>query len=318
MIISVTLVVVTVPEGLPLAVTLALAFATKRMTAERLLVRILGSCETMANASVVCTDKTGTLTQNVMSVVAGSIGIHAKFVRNLKDNKARTNAPDQNQDQPQEQDVTEATDKPQVNRKHADDFSIEQGNINTILPPQLKHLINQSIAIDSTASEDINPETKELAFVRSKTETTLLQFAKDLDWENWKETRDLAKIIQMIPFSSDRKAIGIVVCLSFGPYRSFLKCSVQGDWVRPITRGGFDTFCTPNPRLGNKDCRSTSYHAIPYLGTKIVVVHRITPSHLLSSEKYHPTRCPPRTLRWRLGMGRPRATRWTLLHLHAS
>ena len=48
--------------GLPLAVTLALAFATKRMTKENLLVRILGSCETMANASVICIDKTDTLT----------------------------------------------------------------------------------------------------------------------------------------------------------------------------------------------------------------------------------------------------------------
>ena len=75
-----------------MAVTLALAFATKRMTYEKLLVRVLGSCETMANASVVCTDKTGTLTQNVMTVAAGSIGIHAKFVQKLKDNQARMNA----------------------------------------------------------------------------------------------------------------------------------------------------------------------------------------------------------------------------------
>ena len=200
------------------------------MTAENLLVRILGSCETMANASVVCTDKTGTLTQNAMSVVAGSIGIHAKFVRNLKDNKARSNAPDQEQDQPleqdqpQEQDVTEvATDEPQANRKHADDFSIEQGDINTILSPQLRRLFNQSIAINSTAFEDVDPETKELAFVGSKTETALLQFAKDLGWENWKETRESSKIIQMIPFSSERKAMGVVVRLPSGRYRLFLK-----------------------------------------------------------------------------------------------
>jgi len=64
---------------LPLAVMLALAFATKRMTKENLLVRVLGSCETMVNASVICTDKTGTLNCNMISVVAGSIGIHAKF-----------------------------------------------------------------------------------------------------------------------------------------------------------------------------------------------------------------------------------------------
>ena len=72
LIIAVTVIVVAVPEGLPLAVTLALAFATKRMTKENLLVRVLSSCETMANATVICTDKTGTLTQNKMSVVAGS------------------------------------------------------------------------------------------------------------------------------------------------------------------------------------------------------------------------------------------------------
>ena len=65
LIISVTLVVVAVPEGLPLAVTIALAFATKRMTKQNLLVRVLGSCETMANATVVCTDKTG---RSIMSV----------------------------------------------------------------------------------------------------------------------------------------------------------------------------------------------------------------------------------------------------------
>jgi Ca2+-transporting ATPase len=49
--------------GLPLAVTLALVFATKWMTRANLLVRVLGSCKTMANSTVVCTDKTGALTQ---------------------------------------------------------------------------------------------------------------------------------------------------------------------------------------------------------------------------------------------------------------
>ena len=225
MIISVTLVVVAVPEGLPLAVTLALAFATKRMTAEKLLVRILGSCETMANASVVCTDKTGTLTQNVMTVVAGSIGIHGKFVRNLKDNRARTNAPDLDldQDQPSERDITEIPISPQLNRKHADDFSIDQSEISSILSPQLRRLLNQSIAINSTAFEDIDPETNEMVFVGSKTETALLQFAKDLSWDNWKQTRESAEIVQMIPFSSERKAMGVVIRLPSGRYRLFLK-----------------------------------------------------------------------------------------------
>ncbi len=75
--------------GLPLAVTLALAFATKRMTKEDLLVCVRGSCETMANVLVICTDKTGTLTQNEMMVVAGCVGIHAKLVRRLDENRTR-------------------------------------------------------------------------------------------------------------------------------------------------------------------------------------------------------------------------------------
>ena len=177
----------------------------------------------MANASVVCTDKTGTLTQNVMSVVAGSIGIHAKFVRSLKEDKARTNAPDQEQDQPQEQEITDATDEPQVNRKHPDDFSIEQDDINTILSPQLKRLFNQSIAINSTAFEDTDPETNKLTFIGSETEVALLQFAKDLGWENWKEIRESVQIMQTIPFSSERKAMGVVARLQTGRYRLFLK-----------------------------------------------------------------------------------------------
>jgi len=219
----VTLVVIAVPEGLPVVLTSALVFAAKQMTAERVVVRVLGSCETIADASVVCTDKTGTLTQGVMSVVAGSIGAHAKFVRNLKDHKARTNAPDQEQDQPLEQDATEVANEPQVNRKNADDPPIEQGDINTILSPQLKRLLNQSIAINSTAFEDIDPGTGEPAFVGFQTEIALLKFAKDHGWENWKETRESVEIIQMIPFSSDQKAMGVVVHLSSGRFRLFLK-----------------------------------------------------------------------------------------------
>nr|OQO26665.1 hypothetical protein B0A51_04142 [Rachicladosporium sp. CCFEE 5018] len=69
LIVSVTIIVVAVPEGLPLAVTLALAFASTRMAKMNNLVRILKSCETMGNATTICSDKTGTLTQNVMTVV---------------------------------------------------------------------------------------------------------------------------------------------------------------------------------------------------------------------------------------------------------
>ncbi|KAK0620780.1 calcium-translocating P-type ATPase [Immersiella caudata] len=76
---SVTVVVIGVPEGLSLAVAVALAFATTRMLKDNNLVRLLRSCETMGNATTICSDKTGTLTQNIMTVVSGIVGAQYSF-----------------------------------------------------------------------------------------------------------------------------------------------------------------------------------------------------------------------------------------------
>lgn len=66
--IAVTLIVVAVPEGLPMSVTLSLALSMKRMLETNNLVRKMHACETMGAATVICTDKTGTLTKNRMSL----------------------------------------------------------------------------------------------------------------------------------------------------------------------------------------------------------------------------------------------------------
>lgn len=66
LLVSITVVVVAIPEGLPLAVTLSLAFSVKKMLKEQNLVKKLHACETMGGASVICSDKTGTLTKNEM------------------------------------------------------------------------------------------------------------------------------------------------------------------------------------------------------------------------------------------------------------
>ncbi|OCF76311.1 calcium-translocating P-type ATPase, PMCA-type [Kwoniella mangroviensis CBS 8886] len=203
LIIAVTLIVVAVPEGLPLAVTLALAFATKRMTKQNLLVRVLGSCETMANATVVCTDKTGTLTQNEMTVVAGSLGVHGKFVKNLSDNASRSNANDVEGEQVRE------------------DFAFEMDEINNVASSELTSLLNEAICINSTAFED-KDEDGNLSFVGSKTETALLKFAKSSGWADWRKTREAYQVIQMIPFSSELKAMGVVVKIG-DRYRLYIK-----------------------------------------------------------------------------------------------
>ncbi|XP_062168886.1 putative calcium-transporting ATPase 13, plasma membrane-type [Alnus glutinosa] len=65
---AVTIVVVAIPEGLPLAVTLTLAYSMKRMMVDQAMVRKLSACETMGSATTICTDKTGTLTLNQMKV----------------------------------------------------------------------------------------------------------------------------------------------------------------------------------------------------------------------------------------------------------
>ncbi|XP_016425209.1 plasma membrane calcium-transporting ATPase 1-like [Sinocyclocheilus rhinocerous] len=73
-IIGVTVLVVAVPEGLPLAVTISLAYSVKKMMKDNNLVRHLDACETMGNATAICSDKTGTLTMNRMTVVQVYIG----------------------------------------------------------------------------------------------------------------------------------------------------------------------------------------------------------------------------------------------------
>uniref|UniRef100_I1R7H8 Calcium-transporting ATPase n=1 Tax=Oryza glaberrima TaxID=4538 RepID=I1R7H8_ORYGL len=82
--IAVTIVVVAVPEGLPLAVTLSLAFAMKKMMNDKALVRHLAACETMGSATTICSDKTGTLTTNHMTVVKACICGNIKEVNNPK------------------------------------------------------------------------------------------------------------------------------------------------------------------------------------------------------------------------------------------
>lgn len=82
--IAVTIIVVAVPEGLPLAVTLTLAFAMKKMMLDKALVRHLAACETMGSATTICSDKTGTLTTNEMTVTKAWTAGKLREVGNIK------------------------------------------------------------------------------------------------------------------------------------------------------------------------------------------------------------------------------------------
>ncbi|XP_022418514.1 plasma membrane calcium-transporting ATPase 2 isoform X2 [Neophocaena asiaeorientalis asiaeorientalis] len=90
-IIGVTVLVVAVPEGLPLAVTISLAYSVKKMMKDNNLVRHLDACETMGNATAICSDKTGTLTTNRMTVVQVYVGdVHYKEVPDPSSINAKT------------------------------------------------------------------------------------------------------------------------------------------------------------------------------------------------------------------------------------
>lgn len=202
-IVAVTIVVVAVPEGLPLAVTLALAFATTRMLRDNNLVRLLRACETMGNATTICSDKTGTLTQNKMSVVTGTIGTASRF------------------DDSQGLGAAEGKDE-----KQARSSSDEQGRSSTkfaeSLSKQVSELLKDSIALNSTAFE--SEQNGETVFQGSKTETALLDFAKaHLGLGSIAEERANAEVVQMVPFDSGRKCMAVIIKLSDGRYRMLVK-----------------------------------------------------------------------------------------------
>lgn len=208
-IVSVTIVVVAVPEGLPLAVTLALAFATTRMLKDNNLVRLLRACETMGNATSICSDKTGTLTQNRMSIVAGILGLSARFGGKSTPDTSESNSP-----------ASPTKGKLAASDDHLHDSS--EATFVSKLDAGISDLVKQSIAINSTAfeGEDNGQET----FIGSKTETALLDFArKYLGMGPLSEERANATVVQLVPFDSGRKCMAAVVKLGNGRYRMLVK-----------------------------------------------------------------------------------------------
>lgn len=198
-IVTVTIIVVAVPEGLPLAVTLALAFATTRMLKDNNLVRHLKACEVMGNATTICSDKTGTLTQNKMSVVTVTLGTSSRFGGTSQP------SPDGNQT---------ACEVPM------DNVSAKEAVAS--LNPAVSALLKDSIVLNSTA---FDAEQNGIpTFVGSKTETALLEFAREqLGMGPISEDRSNATVVQLIPFDSTRKCMGIVVKVDKNRHRLYVK-----------------------------------------------------------------------------------------------
>eukprot|EP01132_Coremiostelium_polycephalum_P003241 gene3241-4056_t len=198
---SVTIIVVVVPEGLPLAVTIALAYSMMKMFKDNNLVRKLEACETMGGVTSICSDKTGTLTQNKMTIVSGyTMGINIM-------------------------ERIEGIDYPDLLQK------LDQTG-------GRKDILLESIELNSTAMERLNESTGEWEYYGNQTECSLLQFGKLIKKHNpnesnnlkvsisstTSETRDKANIVHINPFTSHQKKMSTIIMLPDQvTYRYFIK-----------------------------------------------------------------------------------------------
>jgi Ca2+-transporting ATPase len=179
--VAVALIAVAIPEGLPLAVTIALAFSMKAMMADNCMVRILASCETMGAATAVCSDKTGTLTLNQMTLVQGYIAGQDFML-----------------------------DGHGMDKRHDDVQVIAKENVNTELglTQKLRDLFAEGIALNSTASEVVREGVR--VWTGNKTEMGMLKFLA-LIGKDYEQIRTSANDAHSYPFSSAKKRMTTLV-----------------------------------------------------------------------------------------------------------
>ena len=167
----------------------------------------------MGNATVICSDKTGTLTQNKMTVVAGTVGLRRSF----------------NQ-----------LDTGDVDAESTTLFQMAKEMSHTV-----RDLIVKGIALNSTAFA--GEENGQKTFVGSKTEVAMLQLAHDHLGMDLLEERGNAEIVQMIPFDSARKCMGVVIREPKVGYRLFVKGAAElildsaSDIISDISTDGIET-----------------------------------------------------------------------------
>jgi len=185
-IVGVTVLVVAVPEGLPLAVTLSLAYSVKKMMADNNLVRHLDACETMGNATTICSDKTGTLTTNRMTVVQAYVCSHHY--------------------KPNRQDLPKLRDLPQ--------------QVGVLITQGIA--VNSSYSSDVKPSADPSGLPQQIG---NKTECAMLGFVIDLgvDYRQLRKEMPDTRFKKVYTFNSARKSMSTIIPLDSGGFRVYTK-----------------------------------------------------------------------------------------------
>ena len=198
---GVAILVLAIPEGLPLAVAIALAYSVKRMMTDNNLVRHLNACETMGGANTICSDKTGTLTQNQMTVVQGWVYNPEKQTKLLSELKRGDQA-------------------------EVDAFL---DSCRHIAEPLLQPLTQNAI-LNNEAYLTIGKDGKERG-VGSALDIAFLRWCRLIGIEYTKVREEMPEvnggdttgIIKRFPFHSNRKRSSCLVRLSNGKYRLYVK-----------------------------------------------------------------------------------------------
>ena len=215
---GVAILVLAIPEGLPLAVTIALAYSVKKMMKDNNLVRHLSACETMGGANTICSDKTGTLTQNQMTVVQGWVYRRA------------------------EEDQTQLLNELKSGDQKEYDAFIQKCKE---IPEALRELLLDDALLNNEAFLTTNADGREVG-VGSAIEVAMLKWARllgvdytqkreacpqlkeaeqDAEHAEHAEKEETGKtgIVKMYPFHSNRKRSSCLVRLPDGRYRLLVK-----------------------------------------------------------------------------------------------
>ena len=196
LILCVSIIVVAIPEGLPLAVTLSLAFSIKKLMDKNNLVRKMHACETMGGANYICTDKTGTLTENKMQVI--NI-ITTNNIIDLKQN-------------------VENNDILKEISENKDYLEIMKQSIG----------LNVDYSIKSIESKIIKEEEKDIYEAKNKTDKAFIDFLLNLEINIDSEINKLYLLknnFKKLPFDSQKKRMSIMIENKLFPtgYRLFTK-----------------------------------------------------------------------------------------------